>query len=196
MVGVAACSAQRLAPPEASDPYPTTLVPLNRVQGQFIRRQRLIALYGGVTRSFDAVLQKRRDSLLILGLTPFGTKAFALSQVGLSVHFTQFLPFEVRFPPRYILYDISRTYFESIGNGVLPDGIHRLERNGERITERWKDGRLYERRFRRIDRFPSGAIVISYAGGMAGNQSPPKIDLDNGWLGYKLTILTLSEAAL
>ena len=176
--------------------YPTVLSAPSTHPGNFIRRQKLVLSFRGQTHGLDAVLQKRGNELVLVGLTPFGTRAFVLTQTGLEVRFQAYQGTAAPFPPRYMLDDVSRTYFAGIGDAPLEDGPHRITRDGELIEERWKDGRLLQRRFQRLAGDPPGEIVITYVGGMAGTVSPALIELDNGWLGYRLSVTTLSEEAL
>jgi hypothetical protein len=176
--------------------YPTMLSSPASHPGNFIRRQKLVVEYRGNTRGFEAVLQKKNDEITLVGLTPFGTKAFVLTQTGVEVRFTTYFAQAMPFPPRYMLNDVSRTYFGGIGDQALSDGEHQVDRDGERIWERWKDGRLMQRRFTRVAGDPPGQIVISYVGGMEGSRSPALIEFDNGWLGYHLSVSTLSEEVL
>jgi Protein of unknown function (DUF3261) len=191
----AACAA---APRMPSGPpsYPTPAIDVGDFRGDFLRRQELVVRYQKETRSFDVVLQKKGNELLLLGLGPLGTKAFALSQTGKVVSYKSYLPIELPFPPRYVLNDIFRTYFLGIAAGPLADGEHDAESDGERISEQWSKGRLLERRFVRIAHDPPGAIDIRYVGGMVDASPPPLIEFDNGWLGYHLSISTISEETL
>jgi Protein of unknown function (DUF3261) len=194
-----ACAAQsptsRTAPPTCD--YPTQLSSPSSWPRNFLWRQHLVATYRGQTNAFDAVLQKRGDELLLIGLTPFGTKAFVMRQVALEVRVTSSsVPIELPFPPRYVFNDISRAYLQEAGTAPSSDGTHFVERNGERIQETWRDGRLLERRFRREGGGCPGDIVVTYVGGMVNGRSPALIEFDNGWLGYHLSIATLSEQDL
>jgi len=190
-----ACATARPVAQEASN-YPTVLTPPSQHPGEFLRRQRLVARYMGQTMAFDAVLQKKGDVLTLIGLTPFGAKAFALVQTGVDVKFTPFLMRETPFPPENIMKDIYRTYFLGISEGVLPDGLQTAYRDGERIQEVWAGGRLQERRFMRLVSGRRGEIVVTYVGGMADGKSPAQIEFHNGWFGYDLSISTVSEEAL
>ena len=191
---VVACASARPAPPPR--PYPGVLTRPSAHPGDFIRRQKLTARFGEQTQSFEAVLQKQGDKLKLVGLTPFGTKAFLLEQDGLEVTFTSFMPRELPFPPRYILQDVHRVYFSGGPGEPLSDGEHAREQPGEKITERWLGGRLLERRFTRVAGDPPGVLAVTYEGGLAGGTSPRLIAIDNGWLGYSLSIETLSEQKL
>lgn len=187
-----ACATAR--PPQRE--YPGTLIAPSRSTGNFIRTQHLAARFQNETRSMDAVLQKEGDLLTLIGMTPFGSKAFVLQQKGVEVSFNSYVPFELPFPPKYILLDVQRVYFSGVSDGPLADGEHSLERDGERIVETWAGGRLLTRSFTRLSGDPAGAITVVYEGGMAGGTSPKKIEIDNGWVGYKLSIATVQEQKL
>ena len=153
----------------------------------------MTARHGSRSRGFEGVLQHRGDELLLMALTPFGSKAFVLRQQGVDVEYT---PHAVReqdlpFPPEYILLDVHRTLFIGIPGAPLPDGVHTHDRAGERITEHWSEGRLMRRQFRRLSGGPEGVIQITYRGGMVPGGVPPTIEVENGWFGYGLAIETL-----
>ena len=80
----------------------------------------------------------------------------------------------------------------ALGGRGAPDGEHRAERGGEEIVERWEGGRLQERTFRRLDGAPPGLIRVTYEGGLGGEEPPQRVILDNGWLGYRLELQTLT----
>lgn len=173
-----------------------SLVPTGEIRGAFLYRQRVTARRPGHDEvSFDAVLQKQGDTLTMLGLTPFGTRAFVLQQRGLAVEFTSYMPGELPFPPRFILLDLHRTLFVTLG-AQPPDGERRGVRDGESVREVWRGGRLMERRYERVDGHPAGAIEVRYEGGMAGQEPPDTVEYRNGWYGYALTITTLARQAL
>lgn len=186
------------APGPASHGDPGVLHPPSEFPGAFLDRQTITARYGDWTARFDAVLQKRGDELVLLGLTPFGSRAFVLKQVGLDVTYESFVPQELPFPPRYILFDVHRVFFGgALGGAAPPDGDLSTTRDGEILSERWQGGRLLRRRFRRANGEPPGEIVVDYDGGMPpGGPPPPHITFANGWYGYRLDITTVSHQAL
>lgn len=187
-------------PPLESAPaaleYSGTLVLPSTVPGDFVARQKVKARYGKARVRFESILQKRRDTLTLLGLTPFGTRAFLLQQEGDVVTFTAYVDRVLPFPPRYILFDIHRALFIGISSDPLADGVHFASRNGEEIRERWQDGRIIERTFHRETRHPPGSITITCKGGMVFGVPPPRLEFRNGWFGYDLTITTLSYETL
>lgn len=190
------CATTRGETGAAAAIYPGELTPPDAHPGEFVRRQKLTARYRGQERSFEAVLQKQGDALTLIGLTPFGSKAFVLEQRGLEVTFTPYLAGDLPFPPRFILQDVHRVYFAGLGEGPRADGEHVAEAHGERIREVWGAGRLLSREYTRLSADPPGTISIVYRGGMACCSSPRQIELENGWLGYHLSIQTVSEQAL
>lgn len=196
-VVLTACATHRPPPKQlAANDYPGTLVSPASQPGDFLLRQQLVASFPGGTQSFEAVLQKKGDKLTLIALTPFGTKAFVLEQSGTDVTFTPYLSRELPFPPRFILNDVQRTYFKGLPHAPLSDGWHHEEREGERISERWANGRLMERHFLRLEQDPPGEIAVTYVDGMADGRSPPRIEFENGWFGYHLSISTVSETTL
>lgn len=179
--------------------YPGELVPTTEISERFLARQRVTAEHPEGRSSFEAVLQSHGGELTLIGLTPFGTRAFVLRQRGTQVSFDvqveQALE-RMPFPPRYVLLDVHRTFFIGVPGAPLADGEHTHERAGEVIVERWESGRLHRRTFRRASGGPAGEIEIVYTGGMAPGEMPETIELRNGWFGYRLTIETLSVQRL
>lgn len=146
------------------------------------------------SNTFRAMLQKQGDELLLLGLAPHGARAFLLRQTDEGVTFESYMPFELPFPPEYILHDIHRTWFQSSDGAAI-------ERHGERVTERMENGRVVQRIFERIDGQPAGRIEVNFGEGLPEGAPlsaapPPEIVLDNGWFGYRATVRTLSWQAL
>ncbi len=193
---VASCG----APPArgAAPEYPGTLTAPSELRSPsalgdaFALEHRVRSESAEGTQEFRAVLQKRGDTLVIVGFGPHGGRGFTLTQRGAELEFESQLPRELPFPPRYMLNDVHRVWFRGL-EGPLPDGEHRAEIDGEEIVERWANGRLMERTFRRLDGEPAGTIRVEYEGGLGGDEPPPSVRYDNGWFGYRLTITTLSH---
>jgi hypothetical protein len=177
----------------AADAYPGELLDSSALPDGLFVRQRIAAKYGKRDLSFSAVLQTDQGTLSLLALTPYGSRAFSVEQRGQRVSFQRFVDQELPFPPRFILLDVHRTLFIGLPGAPLADGVHEGERSGERIVERWQNARLLERTFTRLDGRPKGAVRIAYQGGMSAGEIPARIDLDNGWFGYRLAIHTLRD---
>lgn len=194
-LALSACAAPRPRELSARD-YPGALVPVSEVAPDFIARQRVEVTSGGRTHAFDAALQRRADALTLVGLTPFGARAFVIEQRGVSETFTPSLTRRLPFPPRFILLDVHRALFMGLPAPHPTDGEQRGQRDGEIITERYAHGRLVSRAFRRADASPPGDIVVRYEGGMEPPRPPRVLTLHNGWFGYDLRVETLSWQAL
>ena len=192
----AACAHRSPPPPTPARDYPGALVIPSQVPVDFLAQQSVEARYGDRSVHFSAALQKRGDTLTLLGLTPFGTRAFLLEQRGVEVTFTPYLSRDLPFPPKNILVDVQRAYFIGLPGAPLPDGEHLGVRDGEEVRERWSAGRLVERRFRRLAADPPGEIVIAYEPGMIASVPPATVRFHNGWFGYDLVIETRSYQAL
>jgi hypothetical protein len=177
--------------------YPGELVPTDQLSGGFMARQRVTAHHGRGSTSFEGILQLAEGTLLLVGLTPFGTKAFVVQQRGLEVDLQVHVPVELPFSPRNVLLDIHRTLFIGVPGAPHADGIHESTRAGERIVEHWRDARLRKRTFTRTDGDPPGTIVVTYGdAGLQPGVPPPKAKLQNGWFDYRLEIETLELTLL
>jgi hypothetical protein len=193
-VGCASRSAQ--APPP---PYTGPLDFPDEGVADFFDRQRIVATYEGHSFAFDAVLQKRGNELTLLGLTPFGSRAFVVTQKGAAVSFQTYVGTSLPFPPQYMLIDVHRVFFPHVGPGdaAASPGEHTFSSDGEVITETWRDGRVSERTFSRADGRPAGRIVIHYDETMDEEGGHPHhVVLNNGWYGYRLDITTVSHKQL
>lgn len=180
------------APPSLSETdYPGELA--RTLTGpDFMARQRLRGTARGREIGGEVVLQKQGDTLTLVGLTPFGTKAFVARQQGAEESVQVLAPEgKLPFPPRFMLLDVHRVHFLGLPGGQLQDGTHRGEVGQERVTEVWQGGALLERRFERKDGRPAGTIAITYEGGMKDGVLPARVRLDNGWFAYQIVVETL-----
>lgn len=181
-------------PPSQGPPYEGSLRAPSAYPGTFLDEQTISASFGDRSVGFSAVVQKQGDELLILGRTPFGSRAFLLKQTGTEMTFEKYIDRELPFSPRYMLLDVHRALLRGLpvtAGEAVPDGERSGAIDGELVTERWHGGKLVEKRFRVESGQPAGEIVIAYEGGMAPGQAPPrKIAYDNRWFGYRLEIVT------
>jgi hypothetical protein len=191
MLLLLACASGPRAPSKLRESdYPGTLVESARLPATFAR-QRIEARFGEHAMSFQAVLQVDAGVLSLLALTPYGTRAFLIEQRGQAVRFEQYIDRDLPFPPRFILIDVHRALFSGAFplTPAQPDGEHSVERDGERITERWQAGAVRERSFARLDGKPQGSIRIDYGDdGLRAGSLPKRIALENGWFDYSLVI--------
>ncbi|MES1209968.1 MAG: DUF3261 domain-containing protein, partial [Pseudomonadota bacterium] len=175
-------------PPAAADlPLPDS------IPGVFTVRQKLVAKSPHGGGSFEAVLAKKPGRLTLVGLLPYGARAFLLEQQGSDVQFTNYLPRDVPFPPSWVLLDVYRVFGTWLGP-PLADGEREGVAKGERVRERWRAGKLIERRFLRAAKEapPANApIMITYQEQEATPGVAERVQLRNDRFGYELSIQTL-----
>ena len=181
------CSARgRASQPAGQRGPPPKLLEPSVFGPDFSWRQRVTVRYGErQPRSFDAVLQKQGDRMLLVGLTPINTVTFVVEQRGREVAFDNRTGQELPFDGRYILQDVQRVFAPWL-SGPEVSGRRVGERFGERIEERLVDGRVVERTFRRGQQPP---IRVQLKVGPVGTPAPQAI-LENPRFGYRLTIET------
>lgn len=163
----------------------------------------ITAIHVQGSESFRALLEKHGDRLVMVGLAPTGSRAFTLTQEGDDVRFESQIPRELPFPARYMLIDVHRTWLVGLAQ-PLSDGTHEtaIESGEQRETmiDVWADGRLVSRTFRRDgDTDDDPVLRIAYEGGLSPDPSAPspsRIELDNGWFGYRLVMENISRSAL
>lgn len=200
-LALSACTSSPEAEPGHDGPprdVPGELVSTSDIPGAFLWRQQITGEYGPRTVSFESVVQKKADALTVLGLTPFGSRAFVIEQRGTEFTFTKSIPDELPFPPRNMLLDIHRAWFMRLPDDAdRHDGAHAGVRAGEVIVEFWRAGRVLERRFRRLDDVPAGEVVVTYGPeGMKDLEPPEEIVIENGWFGYRLVVKTVEQRRL
>ena len=197
LVLCAAAACAQGTPKEADWPAAGVLLAPATRPGDFLDRQRIVANYKGRAAAFDAVLQKKGNELTLVGLTPFGSRAFVIRQVGTVLAFESFVPQTLPFPPSYIVVDVERVFFPWTDAPPPTDGERRFSRDAEAVAERWEGGKLRRRTFAFAEGHPPGEIVIDYDGGMeTGGAPPPHVSFDNGQYGYHLDITTLTHQPL
>ncbi|MBL8730045.1 MAG: DUF3261 domain-containing protein [Planctomycetes bacterium] len=195
----AAACASAGAPAWADMDYPGTLQPATTLATDVLWQQRITAHWGeDGQRGFDAAVQKQGDTLTVLGLSPVGSVGFVMLLRGTAIELQNQSDQELPFPPRFILLDVQRTFYPWLAPAAGPDGARTGIVGDERVQELWRDGRLLQRRFTRLDGRPEGAITITYDWRDAEPQrlAPRHTVLDNGWFGYRLTVDTHTETLL
>jgi hypothetical protein len=192
-----ACQPLETRSPGIQD-YPGELLPPTALGADLLWQQRVTASWGdGEQRGFDAAVQKQGNVLTVVGLSPLGQAGFVLTQRDAGVEFTNHTDMHLPFPPQFVLLDVQRTFFPWLTPGAA-DGAFEQIVGQERVVEVHRSGRLVERRFARLDGKPAGEIVVRYEwrDGDHGRRAPSRAVLDNGWLGYRLTVDTHTETLL
>jgi hypothetical protein len=190
-VGAAGCGhgGGAAPPPAVPPPAAADIPPPDTIPGTFAVRQKLSARSDKGSGSFEAVLQKQPGKLVLLALTPYGSRAFLLEQTPSDVKLTSYLPRELPFPPTFILMDVHRVFGQWLGP-PLGDGERAGVVRAELVRERWRAGMLIERTFAPADNRAVPTTTITYAGrGPAGLAA--HVTLASIRFSYTLTIETL-----
>lgn len=192
-----ACSGQPVPRPKlTAEMYPWRLREPAALGRDFLWQQRLTAKTGQREDTLSVAVQKKGNTLTLIGLTPFNTKAFVLRQQGDDVQFQSFVNREMPFPPRFVLVDVQRAYLALAGDATPAQfGYKSWPLDGEQVEETCANHQLTERKFRRLDGQPPGVVRIRYQGYWPGG-APRRVVIDNGWFGYTLTVETLAETRL
>lgn len=146
--------------------------------------------------SFEAVLQKRGDTLLLLGLDALGRIGFRIALEDERVSLENRSGRELPFAPEYILADVQRIFYP-----WLPDDVacRRCERRGNRsgleIVERWDEGRRVARTFARTQRPSEVGICVRYEAAGRGASERFRATLRNDWRGYAIEVVELDPDA-
>jgi len=197
---VSACSTSKpkaQTPKKERPPYRGPLVRPENIPGDFLWQQRVSAKHADKSGAFDAVLQKQGAELLVLGLTPFGTRGFSLKQKGTHFEYEQYVPFELPFSPEAVLIDIHRTFFYALDEEALPNsGKREGSWESEALVDEFRKSRLVSRRYENVSGL-SQPIEIAYSGtGYAPFEPPKKVTIKNRAYAYTLTVETESTQAL
>lgn len=180
------CGARPPADATAQREYPCVLHPPSELAPDFVVEQHVEASKDGHSGSFDAVVQKRGDELLVVGLGPMGIRAFVLRQRGTELTAEQRIGPAPPFPPRNVIIDVHRVFFKRLAGGA-PDGVRTGELDDEDVVEVWRGGELVERRFSRPGF--AGAVKIAFGPGCRADRCEPvNVHLVNEWFGYELRI--------
>jgi len=108
-----------LAPlPKLSD-CPGPLRSTQDLEGDWIVHEQIRVTGKGVDESFGLVLQKTGPKLVMVGLTPFGAKAFGVTQIGVQTWSESYLGPALAVPPENILRDVHRAQFLAVDDPAL-----------------------------------------------------------------------------
>ena len=169
------------------------LLPVGALREDLVMKQSVSLRWQDREESFEAVLQKRGNELLLVGLGPMNTVGFSLTLDDRGVTFENRTGRELPFLPERILADVQRVFYPWIEEDSICSNCRReAMRAGLEIRERIGDDFLEERRFSVSGRPERGELVVRYEGWIDGFSVPRRAILSNGWFGYELTIDTTS----
>lgn len=162
------------------------LLPTDKLAPPFVVQQRIEGKYQGGDATMECVVQLSDGKLTVLGLTPFGTRAFVIEQKGLDVHFQKFIERDLPVQPDAVLFDIHRVFFRALPK-PSSDGVYEAQDQSEMVRETWAGGHLVERRFHSLEGPITNMIVVSFQGAPAPVIAP-HVRITNTAFGYTLEI--------
>lgn len=167
------------------------------MERELVLRQKLHFRHAKRTGSLDAVVQVHCGKVSIVGLSPMGTRLFAITQQGDAIDVELSAGAAWPFPPEEILQAVHRTYLLPIARPPRSDGTHRVEVGSIRFSEVWQDGALLERQFPFTDaQAGEPALTVRYSGERSSSGIASRVALHDMALGYHLDIETLSAEPL
>jgi hypothetical protein len=123
-----------VAPPNLAD-CPGRLRSTQEIEGDWVIHERLRVSGGGVDESYGLVIQKTGPKLVVLGLTPFGAKAFSVVQIGVQTWAESYLGPASAVPPENVLRDLHRALFLTIDDPALePRAVSRDAEGAVHVT--------------------------------------------------------------
>lgn len=186
---------QPTSPPAWTSGAP--LLASEKIRGDFSMRQRLSFRVGEHDKgAIDAVLQVHCGEVVVVALTPLGTRLFSIRQRGLSTEVEGVTSHPLAFAPLRVLLDVHRVYLYPVADPPLPDGGHGVRVGSLKLVEQWRGGRLVRRTIPDRDGDAVGRVVVTYEGGLSPTEVPPRVLLRNELYGYELEIETIERQEL
>lgn len=179
-----ACGGARPKPESAVPQYALAgiLIPTDEIQAPpFVVEQKITGSFQGDQVSIDCVVQFKDKKLTVLGLTPFGTRAFSIEQTGVEVKFEKYVDRDMPVQPEMVLYDIHRVFFRG-----LPPGQSQGQDHSDLVTELHSGDYVIERRFQNMEG-PTNLVVLTFDGPPAPVVAP-HVHVANTAFGYALDI--------
>jgi hypothetical protein len=172
---------------------PVSLVTSAEVPVDSVLRFRMRFSAGGRTLQLESVVERRDDELVIAAFAPFGVRLFAVRQRGRAIEVLDAARRDVVPIAQWVVDALHRAYWiESPSSRVPPEGA-RWEREGERITERRRDGRVAWREFAVLAAASAdAAVTIEYAGGPSSPVGR-SVAVRNPWCGYEAIVVALES---
>lgn len=174
---------------------PTELLSSQELGPPMMLEQRLTGQVGGKESSLRCVLQLTGGVLTVVGLTPFGSRAFVLTQTGTDYELEKFVDQPLPFDPRHVLVDVQRVLFRRVVSHKqrAADGTHESVENGERIREQWQAGRVVQRTFVAADGTTLASVTFD---GPADPVVAQRVELHDAHFGYTLVLETVAQRVL
>jgi Protein of unknown function (DUF3261) len=140
-LAAAACTTPLPTPPPILSPLPRLadcpgrLRPTQEIEGDWVIHEQVRVTGGAVDESYGLVVQKTGPKLVLLGLTPFGAKAFSVVQIGTQTWSESYLGPATVVPPENVLRDLHRALFLTVDDAALePRAVSRDAEGAVHVT--------------------------------------------------------------
>jgi hypothetical protein len=185
-----------VAPDRANSPrYVGELFDLAQLPEDFLWLQRVSGSFQGEDYSLKFALEKRGAELRVVGLSPFGTRAFLIRQQGRNFSFESYTDRPVPFSPKVVLIDVQRAFLvRDLSSQPPATGLHSYQHGAEAVRESWRDAALEWREFTHPDF--ERPIRVEYEPPMRDFEPPALARLRHGWFGYEIVVETSSRKRL
>jgi hypothetical protein len=160
----------------------------------FTVQQRIHGKYAGGDATIDCVVQLQDGKLTVVGLTPFGSRAFVIQQTGVEVKFEKYIDRDLPVEPEAVLYDIHRVFFRQLPPRTS-DGVSEGQDEMDLVHERWVDGHIVERRFQSMEGPVNNLVVVTFSGPPAPVIAP-KVRITSSAYAYTLEIENTEQKTL
>jgi len=170
------------------------LLPTDQLKPNFTVQQRIHGKYAGHDSTIECVVQLQNGKLTVVGLTPFGSRAFVIEQTGVDVRFEKYVDRDLPVQPEAVLYDIHRVFFRALPPRQN-DGVSEGQDSGDIVHERWLGGHIVERRFESLEGPVNNLVVVSFEGAPAPVIAP-RVRIANAAYAYTLEIENTEQNTL
>lgn len=154
-----------------------------------LRAQGTMRVTGGeIATTLSFAVEQVDETLTLVGFTPFGTRAFAIRQVGTELRVDDFVGRRMGFEPVWLADALHRAYFivPPADTGETAGG-RRWQWGGEEIAERLgPDGAPRLRTFSHAGAGSTEVVAVEYS---RSADAGTGVEVDNPWCGYHARLL-------
>lgn len=173
---------------------PVVPVASRELPGPPLLRTRMQIAAGEQSLRLETVAQNSDEGLVVLGFAPYGVRLFAVRQRDRKLSPEGLADSKLGQPALWAADVLHRVFWIQPPGEALPDGPTHWSREGERVTEWRKKGRIQRREFAREGAGPddSERVSIDYPDGPDGDGSAG-IEVRNPWCGYEAVVVPLDD---
>jgi len=174
----------------ARDGCPVALVDTSEIAAGLRAQGTLRIAVDGTETTLGFALERANGTLTMVGFTPFGTRAFAIRQVGSELHVDDFVGRRMGVEPIWLADALHRALLVTPPRDALETAAgRRWSWGGEEITEHLDpEGAPDLRRFAHAAAGSTDVVTVEYP-----RSSGAGIEIDNPWCGYRAHLTFVRE---